>query len=326
MTRVLVTGTSGFIGGHVAALLAVHDYEVLGIDKREPRAAIPGVTVRTCDLLDARALRTILLEFRPEHVIHLAARTDLNEKKDLRGYAANILGVRNLARAVRCTPNVRRVLCTSTQLVCRVGYRPAHDQDFDPQTLYGASKVLTERIWRRNEGGGTEWCIVRPTTIWGPWMNPHYLTFFRMVQKGYYFHIGRGRTLKSYGYVGNAAHQLMRLLEAPAESIHGRVFYAADYQPIALEDWAEAFQRELRAPRIRRVPPAVAVAAARMGDVVNRMGMTGFPFNSFRLRNVRTPYLFDLEPTRAVCGPLPYTLQDGVAETGEWLRRVWRLS
>ncbi|MFK9714751.1 NAD-dependent epimerase/dehydratase family protein, partial [Escherichia coli] len=82
----------------------------------------------------------------PDAVVHLAARIDLDEKTDLSGYTANIEGVENLVEAIRRTPSVRRVIWTSSQLVCRVGYVPTSDTDYKADTLYGKSKVRTEEI------------------------------------------------------------------------------------------------------------------------------------------------------------------------------------
>jgi nucleoside-diphosphate-sugar epimerase len=129
---------------------------------------------------------------------------------------------------------------------------------------------------------------------------------------------------KTYGFVGNTIHQYAQLLlDAPEASIHRRTFYLGDYQPIDLRAWAEAFRDELAAPRIRTVPVTAARAVARIGDTVNAIGFDRFPFNSFRLRNVLTPSVLDLSATEAVCGPLPYSLRDGIAQTSAWLRATW---
>jgi nucleoside-diphosphate-sugar epimerase len=151
-------------------------------------------------------------------------------------------------------------------------------------------------------------------------MGPHYQRFFRMVTQGRYFHVGKKPLYKSYGYVGNVVHQYTRLLTVDAASITRRTFYLADYQPISLRAWADAFQRRLGAPPIKSVPEAVARAGAVVGDALNRIGWRRFPYNSFRLGNVLTEYVFDLTPTRDVCGPLPYSVDEGVEATVRWLR------
>jgi nucleoside-diphosphate-sugar epimerase len=208
-------------------------------------------------------------------------------------------------------------------LVCRIGYQPASDTDYQPTTPYGVSKVRTEQIWRAADGGGTTWCLTRPTTIWGPHMNPHYLRFFRMIRDGRYVHVSGGPHWKSYGYVGNTAFQYQRLLEAPASQVHRRAFWVADYDPLNLEAWAERFRAELAAPPIRTIPRGVAAAGARLGDALVRLGWRSFPFTTFRLTNVVTSYIVDLTATQKVCGELPFDQDEGVVATAAWLREIW---
>jgi GlcNAc-P-P-Und epimerase len=307
--KIIVTGSAGFIGGHVSAMLRERGHEVLGIDRRAPQ----GI-----DILDRERLMGAFESFQPDAVLHLAARTDLEEKLDIRGYAANIEGVENLCAAIRATPAVRRAVFTSTQLVCRIGYRPAHDQDYAPNTLYGESKVMTEKIVRREDGGGVTWCITRPTTVWGPGMSPHYQRFLRMLRKGRYFHVGAKPLHKSFGYVRNVAWQYWRLLEVPAEQVHRRTFYVGDYRPMALQTWANTLASKLHGPRVRTLPAWIARSAAKIGDAINAAGFRRFPFNSFRLRNVLTEYTFDMSATEAVCGTVPHSLDEAAEETARW--------
>jgi nucleoside-diphosphate-sugar epimerase len=316
--KVLVTGSAGFIGQALMRRLTAAGFAVSGLDK-DPSATSHYV----CSLLDAATLKKIVGNLEPDALVHLAARTDLDERTDLAGgYAANIDGVRNLIDVVRTTPSIKRAIWTSSQLVCRVGYIPRDETDYNADTLYGKSKIITEQIVREQDGGGREWCLVRPTTVWGPGMSAHYQLFLRMVQGGYYVHVGREPLWKSYSYIENITFQYMRLLQAPAELIHRKTFYLADYEPIDLMAWCDAFQRALEVRPIRHVPVGLARALARFGDAVNAVGIRSFPFNSFRLNNVLTQYRFDTAATQAVCGQLPYTMEQGVAETAAWLRRI----
>lgn len=319
----LVTGSAGFIGRRVVGDLLRAGAQVHGFDMSAHDFADASFVAHRGDLRDPGAVRQVFAQAQPEYVLHLGARTDLTESRDLAAYAANTDGVRHVMEGISASRRVRRWVCASSQLVCRVGYVPTSDDDYAPNTRYGESKVETERLVRTGDGGGVEWCIVRPTTIWGPGTSAHYQRFYGMIRTGRYVHIGRETALKSYGYVGNAAAQLLRLLVAPAERVNRRTLYVADYEPITLDAWADEFQRQLGAPPIRRLPVAAAVAAAKIGDFVNMVGFPDFPFNSFRLRNVRVAYRFDLAATEAACGPLPYTTSEGVAETVAWLRRVW---
>ncbi|MGI8819429.1 MAG: NAD-dependent epimerase/dehydratase family protein [Chthoniobacterales bacterium] len=317
--KILVTGSSGFIGTNLLDYLLQQGVEVLGIDRREPRSPTHLKHFAAGDLLDPNSLENLCYSFRPTAVIHLAARTDLGGKT-LDDYESNVTGVRNLMSAIQKVGSVSRAIYTSSQLVCRVGYVPRHDQEFEPDTVYGESKVLTEKIVRESNGGCPVWCLVRPTTIWGPGMRDHYLRFLKMIERGHYFHVGHSPLYKSYGFVGNTVHQYLQLLRAPSESIHAKVFYLADYEPISLREWVNAFQCEMNVKKIRQYPRSFVHWAARVGDLINLMGFPSFPLNSFRLRNILTEYTFDLSGTKTVCGPLPFTMEDGVKMTMRWVR------
>jgi GlcNAc-P-P-Und epimerase len=223
---------------------------------------------------------------------------------------------------VRLTPSVRRGIWTSSQLVCRVGYVPKSDTDYTADTLYGKSKVRTEQIVRSANGGEREWCLARPTTVWGPGMSAHYQRFLRMIERGHYFHVGQGPLWKSYSYIDNIAFQYWRLLAVPAEQIQCRTFYLADYTPIDLVAWCDAFQRAFGARAVPHLPITIARTLAFCGDAVNAVGVKKFPFNSFRLNNVLKQYQFDLKPTASVCGDLPFDMEQGVAATVVWLRDI----
>jgi GlcNAc-P-P-Und epimerase len=316
--KVLITGGSGFIGTNlVDCLEGLNNTEILNLDKAPPRKRTQDVYWKKVDIMDEENVRQVVGDFRPLHVIHLAARTDLDEKKSLEGYEENIVGTENVLKAVNETDSVQRVIVTSSMLVNSVGKNVSSDEDYSPSNLYGQSKVLTETITRQF-GTGCEWIIVRPTTIWGPWNFTHVNGFFRILRKGLYFHPGRKPILKSYGYVGNVVHQIVRLLEAPGDGIHHKTFYVGD-PPIDLRLWVDEFSRTLRGKKVRTVPISFLRLIATFGDMLETFGVR-FPLTSFRLANMTLDNTVNIQETLAITGPSPYSLQVGVRETINWLQ------
>lgn len=320
--KVLITGSSGLIGRWVVDRLKKEGCQAIGLDKALPPLPTSMDEHILCDILDRPALISEVRRVSPDALIHLAARTDLLETRNISGYAANIDGVRNVIEAVRQTPTIQRAIYTSSQLVCRVGYVPASDTEYCANTLYGRSKVLTESIVREENGGGVDWCLVRPTTVWGPYMSPHYQRVLDLICQGRYFHAGRSKLYKSYAYAGNIAFQYYRLLVVPAASIARRTFYLADYEPLSLRDYLDALQIALNAPKIPSYPMWFVKLLARIGDGLTVAGWKNFPLNSFRLNNILTEYQFDLSATKAVCGDLPYSFAEGVKATADWFRTL----
>jgi len=149
-------------------------------------------------------------------------------------------------------------------------------------------------------------------------MGSHYQRFLRMVRNGRYVHLGPSRTLKHMGFIGNVAYQYSKFIEAPAASIHRRVFYATDYEPMIVPEWANAFRRAFGARRIRTLCTPIAIVSAAVGDLLVKCGFPKFPLTSFRLRNLTVDDVCEVEPTRQVCGKLPYSFEQAIRETAEW--------
>lgn len=314
--KVLVTGASGLIGRWTCDLLYADGYEILGTDIRPKPEGAAEWPFELCNLLDGAAVRSLVMGYAPTHVLHLAARTDL-KGRTIADYAVNVEGVSNLLAAVAVTPMVTRAIYTSSQLVCKVGHVPTSDDEYLPSTIYGESKVETEKLVRAADGGGVSWCLARPTTVWGPHMSDHYRSMLNHIENGSYFHAGRDALYKSYSYVGNIAFQYKRLLEVDDADVDGKVFYLADYEPLSLRDYANALARKLGVRQPIAVPLPLARLLALIGDVIGALGLR-FPYNSFRLNNIRTEYIFDMANTEAVCGPLPFTIDEGVEATVAW--------
>lgn len=320
--KILVTGGSGFIGtNYIELLLKYGKAEFINIDIRPPRNSAHNSLWQECDLLDASRLKKIIADFSPTHVVHLAAKTGLDEKI-LSDFAANMEGVENLLLAIGKAPAVERVIFTSSLLVCRMGYVPKHDTDYQPTTLYGKSKVRGEQIVRAAENLSYAWTIIRPISIWGPWGEEPYKNFFKAIAQGWYFHIGSGHYKRSLGYVGNAIHQIHQILLAPIEKIDSKTMYVADDRSTDLFNLANTIRRTVGARNIFRVPLRMAKLTAKFGDICKVMGWQNVPLTSFRVKNILTEYVFDMRPIMEISAPLPYDLKSGVEQTVQWLRKT----
>jgi GlcNAc-P-P-Und epimerase len=320
--KVIVTGGSGFIGTNLVDRFLDKGWEVLNLDIAEPRNDAHLDAWRRVDILDRDSIIGNFSAYQPDAVLHMAARTDLDEKRDLKGYTANIEGVTNVIEAVRRTGSVEKTVFASTRLVCEIGYTPKSEVDYRPSTLYGESKVLGEKLVRRAGQSFGPWIIVRPTSIWGPWFDVPvpYKKFFQLIGQNRYVHPGRRNPRKSFGYVGNTVHQIEKIVEAPVHKVNGKTLYLCDYPPLYLRQWAEQIQKALGAKPIRTVPLSLLGAAAAVGDAVKVAGWREPPLTRFRLNNMITEMVYDTSDLESIVGPLPYSAKQGVATTVDWLR------
>lgn len=318
--RVLITGGSGFIGTNMVDFYRVRGAVILNLDPAPPLKSDQRVFWRKHDILDSKGTIQACREFAPTHVVHLAARADLDEKHDVNAYAVNIEGVRNLLEGVQQAGTVKHVVIASTMFVCEPGYKPTADDDYCPHTVYGESKVQSEKI-TREYGLDCLWTIVRPAMIWGPWHMRLRDEFFTVLQRGLYFHPGNTKARRSYGYVGNTVFQIDAIFNAPSVQVDKKVFYLSD-PPASLYDWTDGFSRELINKPVRKMPYFIIKALALCGDMFVSLGWKDFPMTSFRLDNMTSDNIVDTEGINQVAWPLPYSTTEGIRETVRWLKSV----
>ena len=316
--KIIVTGGSGFIGTHFIQDFKDSYDEIVNLDLRSPFFNGHEKYWHRMDLLDFPSLVTFFEKFQPTHVVHLAARTDLDEKKDINGYAVNILGVQNLLNAVQKTGSVRRLVVASSMLVCKVGHIPQLPDEYSPENLYAQSKVQSE-ILTRKMNPSCIWSIVRPTTIWGPYHERLKNGFFKILQRKMYFHPGNKKCYKSYGYVGNTVFQIQKILEALPKDVHGRTLYLAD-TPIRLDEWVNMFSLVLVGNRVKKMPYYCMKVIALLGDALSKINIQYFPMSSFRLYNMTKNNVVNTQSIENICTNLPFSMEDGINETCLWLR------
>lgn len=312
--KILITGASGFIGTNVLDYyLCAHN--VLNLDVREPQNKKHFPYWQKVDITDDESTSDAITKFDPDYIIHLAARTDL-DGKDLMAYDANMLGVRNvLSAADKCT-HLRKILITSSMLVCRSGYIPKGQKDYCPTTWYGKSKVETEKITWSNPPR-CDWAILRPTSMWGPWFDMPYRRFFEMVKARIYFHVGHCSCTKTYGYVENAVYQIDKILMNDTLDESNKVFYLGDQPPVFIEEWANQIANEF-GYKIMRLPYCLVKCAGWIGDLLLSCGIH-FPMTSFRLKNMTTDNIINLDNTYQIAPYPPINRLTGIKRTLEWM-------
>lgn len=318
-SRILITGGSGFIGTNaVQSCMERGAVNIVSADVVPPKLAEHNSVWRKVDITERRAVGELFDEVQPTHLVHLGARTDLHGRS-LNDYAANLQGVQNVADAAAQSRTLEASIFASSRMVCEISYIPNGDDDYCPPNFYGQSKVEGELIVRGADLGH-RWTIVRPTSIWGPHFGVPYRDFFVSVLAGRYVHPRGEKIEKSFGYVGNTVHQILRLLFEPRTQVHGKTLYLADYEPLDVLDFAQEICAYSGRRRVRTVPVTLLRAAALLGDGFQRARiMKDAPLTSFRLRNLRTRMVYDLSELAAAVGPLPYTRTEGVQETLNYL-------
>jgi nucleoside-diphosphate-sugar epimerase len=317
--NILITGGSGFIGTNLVSYFLSSGNNVLNLDISQPKIASHFPSWLKVDIRNHQSVLKAFSKFSPHFVIHLAARTDLSGVT-IEDYDSNTVGVEVIADAVIANQGIKYSVFASSMLVCKIGYTPKHEDDYNPSTLYGQSKVLGEKIIRSKLSNIKNWTIVRPTSIYGPYFSAPYIDLFRSVRDGWFI-VPCGYSIKrNYGFVLNLVRQIDAILNDMTGSLEKRAIYIADYEPVDLLSFATMIADAFGSSRkIKRLPLWLFYLASKIGDFLKLSGYKSPPLTTFRLNNILTNQIVDLSPLENICKNLPYDRKSGVQLTAQWL-------
>jgi nucleoside-diphosphate-sugar epimerase len=257
----------------------------------------------------------------PEVVIHLGARTDL-KGQSVEDYEVNTLGTSNLIDVLSTIPTVKKVLFASSRLVCKIDHIPASMVDYSATTCYGISKVQGEMLVREKcRDADYDWLIFRPTSIWGPWFDEPYKDFFDLVIKGRYVHPRGILVSKSFGYVGNSVFLLEKMIHADNKLL-GKTLYLSDTTNLDVLSFANEIRRLNNQSDICEVPYFFLFIAALIGTTMSLIGFSRVPLTMFRLNNLITTMIYNVDDLKQFCDPLPFDQTTGIRKTLEWMNSV----
>ncbi len=174
----LITGATGFAGGHLLDRLAGQGKRVHAWShtSRPAAAGSNSVTWTAVDMLDRAAVRTALDTARPSVVYHCAGLADVHDawRDPARALRVNVLGTHNLLEAARELGLSCRVLVTGSSLVYRPSATELSETDpIGPASPYGVSKLAQEMTAAASPI--TAW-LARPFNHAGPGQSPAYAT------------------------------------------------------------------------------------------------------------------------------------------------------
>jgi GDP-4-dehydro-6-deoxy-D-mannose reductase len=146
---VLVTGASGFAGGHLVQLLARRG-PVVGWTRSAPSPALADLaTWKTVDLLQPQAVVDAIGELRPTHVYHCAgsphvSRSWADTTTPLR---VNVMATHHLLDALRLSGVKARVVITGSATVYGATEKPIReDHPVRPDSPYAVTKLAQEQL------------------------------------------------------------------------------------------------------------------------------------------------------------------------------------
>jgi nucleoside-diphosphate-sugar epimerase len=257
--KAFVTGASGFLGHAVCAELLAGDHQVVALVRR-PGSQPDGTRPAAGDLSDGDALERILLEARPDWVIHLAAEI-ATQRDPGKIDEVNVHGTRRLLSACHAVGGVRFVFVSTVVTGDAAGAVLEEDSAIPVETAYGRSKQRGEQLVQES---GVPGVIIRPSHVYGPggWYVDEIVK--RLRQPGRFVVIGSGRNWWDVVRVEDVAAACVTAAERAAP---GAVYHVVDDEPISYYDFVALTASALGVGAPRRIPAWLARRVAGDGPV-----------------------------------------------------------
>lgn len=234
--KILITGSAGFIGFHLARKLLSEGWQVIGIDNlndyydpklKEDRVAVvqkhKDFVFQKVDLKDKTAVDAVFANYKPEYVINLAAQAGVRYSIQ-NPYAyidSNLVGFMNILEACRHNP-VRHLIYASSSSVYGgnkvAPFSTNHNVDH-PVSLYAATKKSNELMAHTySHLYGIPTTGLRFFTVYGPWGRPDmaYFSFTKNIfEKKPIKVFNHGKMERDFTYIDDIVYGIVKLIDRP---------------------------------------------------------------------------------------------------------------
>jgi dTDP-4-dehydrorhamnose reductase len=176
---ILVTGANGLLGQHLCKYFSAREYNIAAVSRGKRRVPEEiGVNYYSTELTDAGAVKYLVLQLKPDIVIHTAAISKPDECENNKSHCLqnNVEATLHLLQAFKLIQSPRSLFIhLSTDFIFGENGPHSEDDTTGPLNFYGESKLMAEQIVIN---GGLPYTIVRPVFIYGevwPGLRPSFL-------------------------------------------------------------------------------------------------------------------------------------------------------
>ncbi len=248
--RLLLTGSSGFIGSALTPQLEQH-FEVFHLKS---------------DLVDYEAVKLEVQSIDPNIIVHLAARTEVEKSfyEQISFSEVNYLGTVNLIESTRKLKNLKNFVFASTMEV--YGWQPISDEIkntgkfakqivFDehttpnPNAPYAVAKLACEKYLEyAHRSYGLPFTAIRQTNAYGRKDNDFFVTeaiITRMLKNPASINMGYADPWRNFIFVDDLLDAWMQVITHPDKCSNGLTCTIGPNNPIQIKDYAEKIATKL---------------------------------------------------------------------------------
>lgn len=324
MQKILVTGGTGFTGGHLCIRLSkgrnrVRTLSLPGMETQKLSDA--GVEVVYGDLREKQSLGPATEGV--DIVYHIAAvyREEGIPKKTF--YDVNVEGTRNLLEAAKEAGVKRFVHCSTVGVQGEIANPPASEEaPYNPGDVYQESKMEGEILavdYFTKEG--LPGVVFRPVGIYGPG-DTRFLKLFKFIAQGKFRMFGSGEVLYHLTYIDDLLDGIELAGNTPG--IEGEIFTLAGPKYTTLNELVETIAHILQVEVSKRHYPVWPLwTAGAICEILCKPLRINPPVYRRRVDFFLKDRAFDIAKARRNLKYSPKIgLEDGLKRTADWYRQV----
>lgn len=302
MSRIVVTGASGFVGKN---LIRFVDSPRVDIQYLSLRCEKKAYMVQSADV-----------------IVHLAGKAhDLkNASQPNEYYEVNYELTKKLYDAFLRSDAKKFIFISSVKAVAdSVAGILTEQAPPDPKTHYGRSKLMAEEyIQSRALPRGKTYYILRPCMIHGPGNKGNLNLLYKFVSKGLPYPLSAFDNKRSFLSVENLCFIIKEILQR--DNIPSGVYHVADDDALSTREVVSLLSQSMgKNARLWNIPKTIIELFARVGDILR------LPLNSERLGKLTENYVVSNEKIKQVLATeLPLTAREGLMKTAESFRNSKR--
>ena len=293
MKRVLITGSTGFVGKNLISDLKLYNFNLQVLNLRTTKHPF---------------------DFRnTDSIIHLAGKAhDLkNTSSASEYYKVNNELTRQLFEAFLVSEAKQFIFMSSVKASADEVYGILKETDPEnPMTHYGKSKRMAEEyIIGQPLPEGKSYYILRPCMVHGPGNKGNLNLLYKIISKGIPYPLASFENKRSFLSIENLCFVIRELLER--DDIPSGVYNVADDEALSTNELinliAEASNRK---PKLWKISPVLIKSIAKMGDILK------LPLTTERLNKLTESYVVDNSKIKNTLGKeFPVNAKDGILKT-----------